>query len=362
MSSKSTRNPFNVAFGAYLKKERNALRATSSEISTGLYLGDSLYRMIEAGSATLNINRLTYLITLFPNTKIIFERALKLLTASQTLDFVKSTTLSIKELLDQLSDQDGDLELLIKKLRNLYDYEYGSIEYRKVLDEIVLPELELYLGSENYRGKNTSQLKNEASEIFYGVPSVEIPNVLMFLESLNKRQPLHVGPIASEWESYNAKQFKSLIGLYKEHTIITNSDNLSLFQYDYLLEQGFGSFRIIFIEDKLSGEEIKSMFVEGLQAQRKKHGKQLAKSHIDKIDVKVIKSNSPLAKKDVPALLKSRNDVFKILSAYWNFTHENGIEIGFVGGADAATNYAINLTGQDSLDRVLLYEDLWKNI
>lgn len=362
MSAIKVRNPLDVAFGAYLKKERNALRTTSSEIAKGLHLGESLYRMIEAGSATLNINRLTYLIPLFENSKIIFERAAKFLTASQTMDFAPSVNRPWDEALQHLRDQDGDLEILLGRIRSLYSLEYTTIEYRKALDETVIPELELYLGNENYKGRNISELNKEAAKIFYGVPSLEIPNILSFLKSLNNRQPLHVGPIASEWEKENSKQFKSLRGIYKDHTIITSPENLAMFQYDYLLEGVFTSLRMIYIEDKLSSADIKDMFVEGLQKQREKLGKPLTKQHIKKIEIKVIKPNSQKTKIDIEQLLKSRDDVFPTLNAYWNFTHENGIEIGFVGGAKDANNYAINLSGQDALEKISLYEKVWNNI
>ncbi len=361
MSSQSNRNPFNVVFGAYLKRERNGLRVTSSDIATGLHLGDSLYRMIEAGSATLNINRLGYLIPLFPNSKIIFDRVAKFLAASHALDFTSSTKHTTKETLQLLSDQDGDLELLFEKINLLYSFEYGTTEYRRVLDEFVLPEFELYLGTENYKGKNISQLNKEAAEIFYGIPSLEIPNILSFLKSLNNRQPLHVGPIAAEWEKSNAKMFKSLRTLCKDYTILTRPENLSIFRYDYLFETGFSSLKMIFVEDKLSGADIKAKFIDGLKKQRK-NGKQFSEQHFNKIDIRVIKNSSQKIKHEIGVLLKSRDDVFSTLNAYWTFTHSNGIEIGFVGGADKATNYAINLSGQDSLDRALLFEKVWGGI
>ena len=55
-------------------------------------------------------------------------------------------------------------------------------------------------------------------------------------------------------------------------------------------------------------------------------------------------------------------DIFNKLDAFWNFTEDKGVEIGFVGGADGAKNYAINLPYKESLTRTILFDLIWKNL
>ncbi len=359
MSDKIKKNPLNVILGTYLKRERNDLGLSSASVAEELKLGDSIYRMIEAGSASLNINRLSLLVAIFKNSRIKLERLAKYLISVAVLDFELDQGKTLINALEILGERDEDIEYFINKTRPLYKHEYGSNEFKNVLDKVAVKELDAFLGNESYRGKGTRDFKGEAIDALLGVPSIEMPNILTFLRSLRDRQPLHVGPTAKEWEDINKEQFRFSYGLYRRADIIMDDENLEMFSYDYLLQVKFSGLQMIFVEDKISPESLRKSFISKLQKIRVKYRRPLLEEvHLTRIKFKTVKKlNEPMS-----LLIDYRQDIFGKLSAYWNFTHDYGIETGFVGGAEKSRNFAINLTYKESLKRVTIFKDVWNSI
>ncbi|MFN8250261.1 MAG: hypothetical protein U0V75_00160 [Ferruginibacter sp.] len=360
MSANTTRNPLSVILGAYLKRERNNARRSSSEIAEQLFLGESIYRMIEAGSANLNINRISLLISVFEESSIQFERLAKYMAAIQIFEFETAKKTDLRYILSLIGD--ADLEYFFTKIIDLFKLSYGTDEYKNILDEIAVKELSSYLGASNYRTKEVSTFKNDAVNVLFDVPSIEVPNILSFLKSLSNRQPLHVGPVAKEWEE-NMNGLTLLRGFYTRAEIIISESNLDLFLYDYLFKDTFIGLKMIFVEDRYSAKTLEEKFIHKLNASRRNYEKKLlSKVQENKIQFKTIASKDKTYSEDITSLLKGREDIFQHLDAYWNFTHSSGIEIGFVGGAASEKNYAMNISSKDSFERTRVFDTIWNNI
>ncbi len=360
--SDKVRNPLNVILGSFLKRERISLSASSTVIAESLHMGDSIYRMVEAGSAALNINRLALVTATFYDSKIKFERLAKFVAGSQILDFLISENNTLQLALEVLAERDEDFEHFIERTSQLYQLEYGTDDFKVALIGAV-QEVELFLKSENYR-RNTYALDEKVFEVILGVPSIEIPNILTYLESLHNRQPIHVGRIAGDWEKSN-KDFKWLRGLYLKPDIIIRDSNLEVFTYEYLLNPAFEKIQMIFIDSNATSAVLRKSFISKIQTLRKKLGKTpLTETQLKKIDFKIIKKNNKGVITKVDELLEMGDDIFPVLNAYWNFSLRTGIEVGFVGGAEekGIKNYAINLTGAQSLSRVKIFDTIWNDV
>ncbi len=357
------RNPLNVIFGAYLKRERNNLGETSVRMAKKLNLGESIYRMIEAGAVNLNINRAMLVVRNFKNSYIKFEQLSKYLVAAQVLEYeLEKEKAKLNVALMAVSELDEDLMYFINKTADLYKIDYGTDDYKKNLEEVAVKEMGAFLGNEIYVPKTTIQFKETLLQEFLDIPSLQMPPIYYYLKSMMAHPLLHIGPVAKEWEE-KTEGFTKLRGLYTDIELIISDVNLKLFRYPYLSEPKFTEFKLIFLTSE-NEIELKNRFIKKLNVVRDKVKlPRLSDIEIKKISFKTIPIHRTVFANEIEKLLMGRQDIFPKLKAYWSFSHDSGAEIGFVGGAEEpAQNYAINLTFGDSLERRQVFDIIWTAI
>ncbi|MGQ2985532.1 hypothetical protein, partial [Flavobacterium sp.] len=263
----------------------------------------------------------------------------------------KESRYKIKDI-EAIDYVEPDLEYFFEKISSVLLNNPESAKYKELLHGVAVPELKRYLCSKNYRIRTPEEFQQAVIQEYDMVPSLQMPAIVHFLKSQAGHIPLHIGPVAKEWEEREARTFRRLRGLYRDTDLILSDQNLKLFQYPYLFLNSFDRMEIIFV-DKKSPKSLKNTFIKKLSNAK---GSEISQSIADKIEIKTL-PDSLLNVAD--PLLKGRDDIFPKLKAYWSFTNNAGIEIGFVGGADGANNYAINLPRKESLERKDLFDIIW---
>lgn len=330
------RNPLSMALGFFLKKVRENQRGriTSAQVANAIGVGDSFYRMIEAGTANLHPSKALKLIKAFGdyNVSISWEAISRYLMAIQTLDSAISDEKNVSKpqkglfraTIDELKNADANLEKLLHHFEAAFIHqEQGNLEdMKKMLSEDkCVNELYEYMCNVNYAKDIEIKMAENLHQLIYTVPSLHLDTISNLLKDFSQMPLGVVFSSLSNWEKKNAKVYKGLYGICKTHKYITSKENLSQYQYDYLWEDNFKECKFIFLDDNITSKFIHDEFATNLRENIILNKE--AKFGIAVQKWQPIVSNNP----ELMSLLKLEDEYF---DAMWIFILNNNHQVGFI--------------------------------
>lgn len=371
------KNLLSVALGIYLSKERAGLpNSKSKEVAADIGISDSLYRMIETGSARIHPKYILDFMRVFYGSKIQFDAFAELIFLIQFLD---SSTESYSEYHKALIELKGNAA----KYNNLLEsVEYLLIEVQKSkpkntqdLENNITENIKAFLSLGNLYNKTQVEIqKSYPSNFFKNIPTHQM-EIFEKIKEYVLQQPKSYTAITSwNWEKNNIKLFKNCIILDNQPEIITGLKNLTKYRYEYLWQPNFDKTCILFISDETS-TKYKDLFKKNLKkaletlskenSEKGDDAKEKLKNFDEIIDNKVeIKCISTEEDKLLAAkIFKATFD--DPYNAAWVFSLENFFNVGvraIVEGDDARLAKGDYLTFDDTLTILKELTDLWNKI
>lgn len=372
------KNLLSVAFGNYLSKERAALvNSKSKDIAPDIGISDSLYRMIESGSARIHPKYILDFIRVFNGSNIQFDAFAELILLIQFLDSYTETYSKYHSALKELKEKATKYNKLLESV------EYLLIEVQKSkpkniqdLENNVSENIKSFLSLGNLYNKTQVEIQESyPSNFFKNIPTHQM-EIFEKIKQYVLLQPKSYTAITSwDWEKNNMPLFTNCIILDKQPDIITGLKNLTNYRYEYLWQSGFHKTSILFIgnETSITYKNLfklnlrKSLEALSLKDNTKIGGdaKEMLKDFDEIIDKKVeVKCISTQEDKILAAkILKATEE--NPYNAAWVFSLDNFFNVGvraIVEGDDARLAKGDYLTFDDTLTTLKELTDLWNKI
>ncbi len=367
-------NPLSVLLGAYLAKERNLLRMNSKDMANQIGIGESFYRMIEAGLANLHPSRVLDFIKSFPNSQINFDAICKFLVAVQMVENNLSSYDQLKKVIDEMSAADFKLQKLFAVMEPVWnELKKGNEEIKPLIEsEVFLNELQDFLTRYELYAVNPKEssetVVQNANNIFRTIPTIYFD----FVEDIVTRtQELPVRIRFSDlwkWEERNSSKFKEHYGIFRDHSSITNYENLRKYKYLYLWQGQHIATYFIFLNTDVSAEKIKSVFEKNLRRSLTEGDYTNELQTFDEKMKKIRFKCCPPDHTEIIDLLTgsyfddSENPYDKVHDAFWVFRLVNGNNIGFLASIEKETYKpfeGINLGFDDTVNKLDGMKKLW---
>lgn len=352
------KNPMAHMLGAYLRRERNYLKESSSSIAQKVgNLTDSFYRLIESGHALPQTYRMFSLIKALKKSSIHYDRLSIYLTGAHYVDELMQEGKTPKAAMYELASLNDDFN---KFYEQTIDYFSSADDFvlKDLLSSKLANEVANFLSNPAYLSPQDKFIQEGLATQFDEMATLTLQLFLDFMHTFKRHPPLHISDIAQQWEDENQGNFKNVIGFYKDVDLIISPENLSKFNFPYLFKNQFENYRMIFISSQ-SSKAIKEKFIKGLnEVLIGKKLPTLTATEIDKIQIKTI-SSSKGYENEINGLVKEDSSIYKDLRAFWQFTMYEGNPIGFVGASRDHVSYVMNLKYRECMDRKKLFEFLW---
>jgi len=362
------KNPLNVIFGSLIQNERKRMpNETIESLCEKGHLGisPSLYKMIEAGHASFNINKIKEIIKTFYQSGFRFNRLIKYISAQNLVDsFMYNLNESQKTALSNLAEMDEEFKALYSRIEKYFDLEDGSKAQKEFMQDIAVMEVKNFLQNDIYPIDSEIKIELDLVNQVKKVPSLNIELLVGFLDSFAKINPQHFGHIAADWEEKNSPKFKSVVGIYSSPKFIVDENNLGTYTYNYLTGKGFNNIRYIFISDK-NPKILEQEFEEILNRCRRQN--KLAEIPSNVLKKKVIFKTTKNHQQSFNDLLRDPNDSESILQAFWMFTTKKGYKVAFIGVSKKDknvndVNIVYNLSYEESQKRGQLFDKIWNQL
>lgn len=372
-----TLNPFQRMFGAYLRLERTRLELSSRAVADRLHLTDTYLRLAESGRAALNQALIFKLIAVFGETNapthnsrtISFSRLALFMVG---MHWVGAEMASFegeanpgRRATERLAELVNEFEFFIQRTKRYFELADDSPEQKAFLEDVVAPELELFLRSDTYGRTDIESIEEDVlpRRELLELPTMNIGILLNLKDDLTGRSFVHTADVASKWESQRASQFRSVHGVYSQTDLIFSEDNLKRFKYEYLSAQRFESLQMIFLDGTSDEDELKTQFIDRLNKSRGSQNPKLALSTDEADRIHFLcppKKRYQEFKTQLDQLLRRPPSEARSTKprAYWSFRTHTGLHIGFVGNAADIRN--LNL--RDSVDSANLFRTVWAGL
>lgn len=261
------KNPLAQVFGSLLQDKRARINKTSAELAAEIGLSDSHYRMIEAGTATLQSNRVVELMRWVENWE--FSRVCEILVCIQILDGYKNSVSDMRQAVDILAEEENpDLKMFFNDFNALWpvlENESSKEVAKKVKELNISGKLEEYLSGASIK-KNTAVDLSRAyltmQKVITGVAPYYYDLLRNLANGLKESTPRITSKELDMWESKYYKSIKRVYGLcrYKEAVL----ESGSCFGYKYLWKNSFEKFSLMAF-DADDGAQFKIQFKNSLK-------------------------------------------------------------------------------------------------
>ena len=268
--------------GTHLRLERVRLGYSSKDLATKLNLTDSYLRLAESGRATLNQSLIFKIIQVYADATgathdtraISFPRLALFLVGVHWVGAEMAANggeavAATKALVERASD----FEYFLKKTEGYFDLQEDSEAQKSFLEKVAAPEVAAFLRSDSYGSEELEAIRSNILAIqndLLDLPTLNLHILLNLKQDLAGRSFVHTEEVAARWESQHAAQFSGVHGLFRTANLILNETNFALFHYDFLSKNTRSALRFIFIHGSGSSAQLKSNFVELLNAGRQK--------------------------------------------------------------------------------------------
>lgn len=346
-----------------MRQERTRQNKSSKDIAGELGFSDSLYRLIEAGTASLNPARSLRLIAALPESRLELTKLSKYLVAASIVDHDMLNSppkRSAQEAVEELM-VDSEFEILVDRLRPYFTLREGTQQQKTFLEEIAAPEVGDFLRSTTYGAVKRQAFLEMLEREFKDMPTLNVDLLLDMKRSMGYRPFLHTGAIACRWEKENSPKFLSVKGLFTTPEDIVSESNLEKFNYDYLSNDRFDSLRFIFVRAHGNHEiQLKDRFILFLNRYRRS---KLTAEEKNKITFLCLSPKEQESHEDTIARLRYGRDPFnQELEDFWSLKTDSHIDISFVGRKGRDHHDVVNLSFEDSLNRCSMFDILWDNV
>jgi hypothetical protein len=371
------KNLLSVALGNYLIKERAALiNSKSKDVAAAIGISDSLYRMIEAGSARIHPKYILDFIKVFNASSIQFNAFAEIIFLIQFLD----------SFTDNANKYSGALNNLLTKtnkyIKILEPLEQLSLELQKskpknveVLQAVIVEELKSFLSLGDLHSKTQSEIQESYPDTFFkDIPTNQVGIFEKIKEFVLTQPRTYSSATSWDWEKNNKTFFKNCFILDKQPEIITGLKNLSNYRYEYLWEANFEKTCILFISNE-TPEKHKDVFKKNLKKSFDNRSKQndvegqRAKERLitfdkiidEKIEMKCISAESD--KIEANKILKATES--NNYNAAWVFSLSNFLNVGvraILEGDEARLTQGDYLTFEETYTILKELEELWKRV
>jgi len=372
-TDKKIKNPLSIMLGVFLAKERNKLpdNNSSKEMSKTIGIGESFYRMIEAGSANIHPSRVLDIIRAFPLSEINLDALCKYLVAIQIVETNLSSYNTFENAISELSIADEKFQKLFKNFepdwKEIKNLPYTTNLYNELKDFLT--------NYDDYASSSTEILEkqeNILNNVFYELPTIYFDYVENFIKQ-TKKLPVRIHfDELREWEKDHMNDFSSIYAIIRNHNIVTHKENLNTYLYDYLWGKEFDNACFIFLEDEKNASDIKKIFEKNLKSS---YVKKNINSRLNNFDNKIKKIKFKTYKKnnaEVNEVLNETNNKNEKINydAIWCFTLKaNNEKIGFVAKAkqhESIPDYQFFIDGKslnyyDTKKKQKIIQNLWEN-
>lgn len=243
-------------FGLTIQKARKDEKKSTAEIAKHLGISDSLYRLIEAGSAVLQPSKALDLISAFPSAKIELRPLCLLLTAIQ---ITENHMESPKEMW-RLSTILGQTDPRFGMFTNFLDPIWQELTSGKVSDEIAKKIEETLLqdklldflsySPESIADQPTSKAKDWAENIVLGTHPIYIDLLDITVAELKNFTPKVNVKSIDKWEQSHLGRFKTIYAVLKNTNVL--SETVDDFGWNFTKNENENiPIQIISLADKL---------------------------------------------------------------------------------------------------------------
>jgi len=349
------RNPLAQALGLALQVMRDKMGGmSSSEIAYLVGLAASHYRMIEAGSATIQPSRAIRLIQTFDT--IEFVPLCQILIVIQLLDAVKDSISDMRTTAKLLAEANPALTDMLDKLDDLWPV-VESEEPPEVAKAIVSTglrdELMKFLTTEpatlaagdindfmspTYQHPLSGALYSKIGNILQGVAPFYLDTVLQLIDNLRNVTPRVTAEELAKWEKLHKNRFSHIIGIVRNPEVMLD---VTTFDYSYLWEDTFRKILVLY-RDKPTGkagsigEQTAKLLREKFELEHLRYEHQL--ETFDKvINEKLVITHAPGHADDIDNILLYGNVPMNNL---WAYITTAGYVVPFIDNATAGSGPA----------------------
>jgi hypothetical protein len=268
----------NQALGLVLQGMRDTMGGlSSSEVAARLGLAASHYRMIEAGSAILQPARAIRVVQTFGT--IEFVPLCQVLVAIQVLDSAKGSAEEFKSTAGILCEVNPMMSSMLARLCSLaaaMDGEYSEVAQQinrsglreQLEDFLTTKPVTLTRGqidnfmSPTYEHPLSGRLYDKIGNILHGVAPFYLDTVLQLIDNLKGVTPRVTAQELARWESLHNNRLTCCIGIIRDPRILLD---IGTFDYDYLWEDNFKKLVVVYRDDTLRPESVKTRIRDNLK-------------------------------------------------------------------------------------------------
>ena len=385
------KNPLAQALGMVLKRRREIMGLTSSDIAELIGLGASYYRLIESGNNNLHIsntfklseafqgkidlNAISSFISLTYYAEAVAKKRYQEAEKEKQNNKEKLVAFSegFKEALIEIGQtrKEEKLDALCTVLLNSDIFSLLGDPNSQEKDSDVKKELgkssfvfeleDFLFNYEDFHKPKDQQQDDYLTEFLNDIPSIYLEYLSESKDGL-MRLPVTIGWQGLwEWEEESKEKFKSLIAVLKESELLNNQDNLNRYKYTYLWEKDFQGINFIYLDDK-KPKAVKEKFKKFLKNSLKKS--ENTKRYLDDFEDKMDLVEFKYCPKEEFDSSIFRNDDEEY-NATWIFNLHNKSNIGFtakINPVDAKMTEGLSLPYRKTKTNLIYLEELWNSI
>jgi hypothetical protein len=371
------KNPLSIALGTFFARERNLLRDNSKEMANKIGIGESFYRMIEAGSANLHPSRVLQVIKAFPNSSINLDALCKFLVAIQMVESNLSTYETFRQAINDLVAADNKIQKLFKVFEPVWKVmQNGNYEVKDLFDtDMVYNELREFMTNYEYYATSsieTSEVKlQNINTIFENLPTIYFDYVEDFVQRTQELPTRIRFSDLWKWEDKNRKNFKSQYCISRDHENVTSLENLRRYKYRYLWENQYIETNMIFLTDE-PVDKIRKRFETNLRKSLTESNDIEKLNDFDERILKVHFKTCPVDNAEVIQALSGmdldaseESEQMRMYDAVWVFTLVNNNNIGFlsiISKDDVKLVEGVNLNHSKTIEKLDIMKKLWESI
>ena len=249
------KNPLAQTFGLALRELRARQATASSEMARLLGLGESTYRMIEAGSVLMQP---TYALNLVRTMQQLqWTRVVLLLVAIQLLEQHKNSIEDMRRKAEEIQQLETELLVIMQKFDPVWEALERGAESSEISE--IIKEKHLYQFAIEYMSAPLLSIREYSTEapawatsIFHRTPPLYLDLFVDVMQKLEGFLPSFDVPGFIKWEDDHADRFWRVFGIVKDPELLYKSIRDQQFTWRYVWAKQFDTINVLSLSEKPS--------------------------------------------------------------------------------------------------------------